>query len=110
MCKSGVGGLTCNTCLTGYYNLTERGCDKCGCGSVGSEGAECDAFGRCACRDGVRGDKCDGCDVGHSNLTTAGCRSVRDVLNLEMLLKIELHHQNIVLECVVDRASETRLR
>lgn len=74
VCKPGVGGLTCNTCLAGYFNQSDRGCEKCGCDEVGSEGVACDEEGACLCREGVRGRRCDECDVGYFNLTERGCR------------------------------------
>ena len=76
MCKAGVAGLTCNTCAPGYYNLSDSGCEECGCNLVGSEGVECNSLGQCVCREGVTGDKCDGCAEGYSSLTASGCRSV----------------------------------
>lgn len=85
MCRPGVDGLTCGTCLTGYYNLTDEGCEECGCDVVGSVGVGCDKEGECACREGVRGRRCDECEEGYFNLTDEGCRSVRINVTLKFI-------------------------
>ena len=81
MCKPGVGGATCNTCLMGYYNLTDEGCAECACDPVGSDGVRCDEDGACLCHEGVTGKRCEDCEVGYFNLTETGCRSVCLPLN-----------------------------
>ncbi len=49
-CKTGVTGLTCDTCADGFYNFSSVGCEVCGCDSVGSVGVSCDPTGQCICR------------------------------------------------------------
>ena len=73
-CKPGVGGLTCDACLPGYYGFESgEGCRACECDPLGASSAQCDALGQCTCREGVTGEKCDRCQFGYSNLTDSGC-------------------------------------
>ena len=68
VCKPNIGGLKCNICLSGYYNLTINGCtSKCGCSSIGSTNSSyCNSTtGQCNCKLGYTGRSCDTCSNGY---------------------------------------------
>jgi coxsackievirus/adenovirus receptor len=73
----GVTGDKCDVCETGFFNLTEFGCEDCMCNVNGSVNASCSTLtGECFCKMGVVGRKCDMCDAFHFNFTDAGCERV----------------------------------
>jgi hypothetical protein len=79
-CKMGVTGDKCDVCETGFFNLTEFGCEDCMCNVNGSVNASCSTLtGECFCKMGVVGRKCDMCDAFHFNFTDAGCERCNDV-------------------------------
>ena len=62
-CKTNVGGLQCDRCLPGFYNLSSsnsNGCQPCNCQFGSSESLDmCDSVsGRCLCRPGFTGRDC----------------------------------------------------
>ena len=64
-CKINVGGIRCDICKDGFYNLSTSnllGCDECMCNLGGSRSYICDKqVGNCSCRaDTIVGEKCDG--------------------------------------------------
>ena len=77
-CKPFTTGRTCDTCLTGYYNLSvsnSDGCESCDCDSQGTVGGalSCDQqSGQCLCKPNVVGRACSNCAAGHYGLSLAG--------------------------------------
>jgi hypothetical protein len=68
VCKPNIGGLKCDICLAGYYNLTLFGCiNKCQCDPLGSVNSSyCDSItGQCGCKPGYTGKNCDKCLNGY---------------------------------------------
>jgi sucrose phosphorylase len=58
----GVSGTKCERCNTGFWNLGENGCEKCGCNTDYAVGSGCNQeTGQCTCLDGVVGQNCDRC-------------------------------------------------
>ena len=79
-CKTFVTGRQCNTCLSGYYNLTSQisdGCMSCDCNTVGTirNSTACDfTTGQCMCKENVVGRDCSSCASGHYGLENPeGC-------------------------------------
>lgn len=66
-CKSKIGGLKCNICQPGYFNLTQHGCiNKCNCDSIGSLNQYCNSVnGQCMCKEGYTGRDCSSCISGY---------------------------------------------
>ncbi len=73
----GVTGSSCDQCLSGYFDITDKGCEPCECSPDGSLSSECDfKSGQCDCASGVEGRTCDTCPkktVGPSLYTASGC-------------------------------------
>uniref|UniRef100_A0A0P5B1H8 Agrin n=1 Tax=Daphnia magna TaxID=35525 RepID=A0A0P5B1H8_9CRUS len=69
-CLAGVGGRSCDRCLSGYWGIhsvgkNANGCEPCDCHRLGSIRADCEQMtGRCVCRANVVGLKCDRCHDG----------------------------------------------
>ncbi|XP_046437323.1 agrin-like isoform X5 [Daphnia pulex] len=69
-CLAGVGGRSCDRCLSGYWGIhsigtNANGCEPCDCHRLGSIRADCEQMtGRCVCRANVVGLKCDRCQDG----------------------------------------------
>ncbi|EDO39502.1 predicted protein [Nematostella vectensis] len=78
ICKRNVGGVRCDRCKAGFFNLTTDnpdGCKACGCNPLGTIG-ECNPdTGRCTCKRYVEGEDCDRCASEYWGLssTPAGC-------------------------------------
>jgi len=79
-CLPFVGGLRCDRCVPGYWDLRSVGnnvtreCRKCECNVYGSKRQDCNQTdGKCSCVTGVKGDKCDTCPDG-SEITRDLCR------------------------------------
>ncbi|XP_041351149.1 usherin-like [Gigantopelta aegis] len=81
-CKVLAAGRRCDSCRTGYYNLTSTnpvGCDSCLCHTPGTEGSNvsCDLkTGQCKCKKNVRGIRCKFCGYGFYHLDSTnplGC-------------------------------------
>ena len=75
-------GLQCDTCISGFYNLTESnpdGCQPCNCnlnGTVGGSNTCDDSNGQCNCKSNVIGLQCDQCRPGTVSLDASnpdGC-------------------------------------
>ncbi|XP_039586012.1 laminin subunit alpha-3-like [Passer montanus] len=62
-CRTGFGGLSCDTCAAGYFQYPF--CQVCECNLMGTQPEVCDFLGRCLCRSGVTGHQCDSCQPGH---------------------------------------------
>ena len=61
-CKPGVIGQKCERCMTGFWNLGDNGCERCGCNTDFAVGGSCDQeTGQCECLPGVIGQNCDHC-------------------------------------------------
>ena len=74
-CRTGVGGLQCDSCLPNFFGFEGGdGCQECGCDPLGAADPQCDASGQCRCKEGVQGEKCERCQEGYFNLTSNGCR------------------------------------
>ncbi|CAH1782676.1 unnamed protein product [Owenia fusiformis] len=61
-CKRFVTGRSCDTCLPGYYGLSNEreGCKACDCDVGGSLSNDCDQrTGECQCRENIIGRRCD---------------------------------------------------
>ncbi|KAL4655456.1 laminin subunit alpha-5 isoform X1 [Arapaima gigas] len=61
-CRSGYQGYYCDQCSLGYFNYPL--CQLCGCSSMGSLPAICDASGHCLCRPEFQGPRCEQCRSG----------------------------------------------
>ena len=75
-------GTRCNTCRTGFWDLTGQdllGCKACECdpfGTVAGLVNTCDQVtGQCSCKSGVTGRRCHQCSDGFHSLTPDGCSS-----------------------------------
>ena len=69
-CKPGVGGVTCDQCMPGFFGFSDVGCQPCNCFSEGSTSNECNAVtGACSCLPSHSGLTCDECASGRYNLT-----------------------------------------
>ncbi|KAF7645654.1 hypothetical protein LDENG_00200400, partial [Lucifuga dentata] len=62
VCRSGFQGYQCDQCAPGYFNYPL--CQLCGCSTVGSLPAGCDASGRCLCKPEFQGPRCEQCRSG----------------------------------------------
>ena len=72
-CRVGVGGQQCQSCLPGYFSLSDAGCSECSCG-IGASNTSCDQIeGHCYCQPGVGADKCDECLPFYEGLKESGC-------------------------------------
>ncbi len=86
-CKPKIGGLNCNICSTGYYNLTSYGCvNKCNCDPAGSLNKTfCNPNdGKCVCKTGYTGRNCSLCANGYwrSNSECKKCEcNLNGILN-----------------------------
>ncbi|KAJ8306111.1 hypothetical protein KUTeg_016656 [Tegillarca granosa] len=63
ICKVDVTGQNCDTCIDGFYGLTENnpfGCVECDCDMGGSVSPVCDKrTGQCRCKPRVQGRRCE---------------------------------------------------
>lgn len=73
-CLPGVGGVLCDSCVAGFWNLLAGvGCEPCDC-AEGSSSGECDQLsGQCSCNEGITGDDCSRCLDGFFNFSPTGC-------------------------------------
>ncbi|XP_013886048.1 laminin subunit alpha-5 [Austrofundulus limnaeus] len=62
ICRSGFHGYQCDQCAPGYFNYPL--CQLCGCSSLGSLPAGCDASGHCLCKAEFQGPRCEQCRSG----------------------------------------------
>ena len=68
ICKPNIGGIQCNLCAPGFYNLTSFGClNKCDCNPMNSLNTSfCNTTtGQCLCKPGYGGRDCGTCDRGY---------------------------------------------
>jgi hypothetical protein len=84
-CKPKIGGLKCNICQPGYFNLTQFGCvSQCACSETGSLNQFCSSLtGQCPCREGYTGRDCGKCQSGYW-LSDSKC--IKCVCNLNGIL------------------------
>uniref|UniRef100_A0A8C6SND2 Laminin, gamma 3 n=1 Tax=Neogobius melanostomus TaxID=47308 RepID=A0A8C6SND2_9GOBI len=78
VCKEGVTGEKCDTCLPGFHSLGPGGCRPCRCSSAGSVGYCSPTGGHCYCKPNVEGQSCDRCKPGFFYLqqgNPAGCQA-----------------------------------
>ncbi len=74
-CKPGVGGVSCDSCMPGFFGFSESGCVECECMEEGAVNNICDPVsGACSCASNVMGNSCEACVDGFYNIT-AGCIS-----------------------------------
>uniref|UniRef100_A0A8C1PDT5 Laminin, gamma 3 n=1 Tax=Cyprinus carpio TaxID=7962 RepID=A0A8C1PDT5_CYPCA len=74
MCRTGVEGLSCDTCRMGFFGFSSRGCRACNCDPMGSTLMQCHDNGTCSCRHGFVGYKCDKCELNYyQNRLTHQC-------------------------------------
>lgn len=60
-----MGGLKCDACLPGFYNISTEGCLQCECDPFGSLSEICDSVsGQCVCTGNSIGQNCDECPDG----------------------------------------------
>ena len=68
-CRPGVGGIRCDTCISGFHSFSTSGCQACECNAIGSVSTTCDAAtGDCSCKLNVQGTNCDTCKDGFFDL------------------------------------------
>ena len=66
VCKDGVRGQKCESCVTGFWNLGFDGCEPCACNADYAVGGGCiQETGQCTCLPYVEGINCDGCPENH---------------------------------------------
>lgn len=59
---------------SGYWNISETGCQKCSCDPLGSMNDVCDSItGQCVCKPGVGGLYCDQCLPNYYGFSLVGC-------------------------------------
>jgi hypothetical protein len=88
-CKTKLGGLKCDKCEVGFYNLTTFGClSKCNCDPFGSVNSTvCDSkSGQCQCKEGYSGRVCGTCNSGYWR-NGQGC--VKCTCNLNGVLDLD---------------------
>lgn len=73
-CRPNVTGNTCDSCATGYYNLTTNGCSNCSCSQYATSEI-CNENGDCNCPENVTPPKCSECEDGFYGLSINGCMS-----------------------------------
>ena len=72
-CKSGVTGVSCDQCISGYHSFSINGCQECSCSKIGSINNSCDVeTGVCNCLSRFSGNTCSECAVNFYNFS-AGC-------------------------------------
>uniref|UniRef100_A0A8C1MDC8 Laminin, gamma 3 n=1 Tax=Cyprinus carpio TaxID=7962 RepID=A0A8C1MDC8_CYPCA len=68
LCWTGVSGVRCDICKSGFHSLGPGGCRLCECDARGSVGVCSAEDGRCHCKTNVEGQSCNRCRPGSFNL------------------------------------------
>uniref|UniRef100_A0A8C2ERP3 Laminin, gamma 3 n=1 Tax=Cyprinus carpio TaxID=7962 RepID=A0A8C2ERP3_CYPCA len=68
LCWTGVSGVRCDICKSGFHSLGPGGCRLCECDARGSVGVCSAEDGRCHCKANVEGQSCNRCRPGSFNL------------------------------------------
>ena len=72
-CLPSAAGLKCDSCLSGFYDFSDTGCQPCTCHPNGAISEVCDTVtGVCSCGANVIGSNCGSCASGFYNIS-AGC-------------------------------------